>query len=79
MDTIKKLFPYSFKASTVKDLIVTIVVYLIADVVCGFIIGLLGHLPLLGWLFSIVGWLAGIYFFVGIVLAVLNFLGVLKK
>lgn len=79
MDTIKKVFPYSFKASSVKDLIVTIIVYLIADLVCGFVIGLLGKLPLIGWLFGIVGWLAGIYFFVGIVIAVLNFLGVFKK
>lgn len=79
MDTIKKLFPYSFKANSVKDLIVTIVVYLIADLVCGLVIRLLGGLPLIGWLFGIVGWVAGIYFFVGIVLAVLNFLGVLKK
>lgn len=79
MDKLKKYFPYSFKASSVKDLIVTIVVYLIADLVCGFVIGLLGKLPLIGWLFGIVGWLAGIYFFVGIVIAVLNFLGVFKK
>ena len=79
MDTIKKLFPYSFKASSVKDLIITLVVYLIADLICGVVIGLLGKLPLVGWLFGIVGWIAGIYFFVGIVLAVLNFLGVLKK
>lgn len=79
MDMLKKYFPRSFKGSSLKDLIVTVIVYLIADVICGFAIGMLGKLPLLGWLFTIAGSLLGIYFFVGIVLAVLNFLGVLKK
>jgi len=78
MDTLKKFWPRAFKANDVGALIVTIIIYIVADVICGFVIGLLGALPLIGFLFSLVGSLIGIYFFVGIVLAVLNFLKVLK-
>lgn len=78
MDTIKKRFPFSFRGKTLKDLIITILIYIIADVVCGLVIGLLGAIPLVGILFRLVGWALGLYFFVGIVLAVLAFVGVLK-
>ena len=78
MDTIKKLFPLSFGKNTVKDLVIAILIYIVLDIVCGFVIGLLGKLPLIGWLFGLVGAVAGIYFFVGIVIAVLAYLKVLK-
>ena len=42
------------------------------------IIGILGHLPLIGWIAGIIGGLLGLYFTVSIVLAVLDFLKVLK-
>ena len=78
MALIKSLFPFSFQSKTLKGLLITILIYIVLDVVCGFIIGLLGKIPLVGFLFAIVGWVLGLYFLVGIVLAVLNFLGVLK-
>jgi len=78
MSTIKSLFPFSFRASTVKELVITILVYLVADFVCGLIIGFLGSLPIVGFIFAIIGWVLGLYFFVGIVLAVLSYLKVLK-
>ena len=78
MDTIKKLWPQAFKANDVKSLVIAIVIYLVADFICGLVIGLLGGIPLIGLIFRLVGWVAGIYFFVGIVLSVLNFLKVLK-
>lgn len=79
MDTIKKLFPFSFKGSkNLKDLIITVIVYILINVVVGFVLGLLDGLPLVGFLFSILGWLLGIYCFAGILLAVLSFLKVLK-
>ena len=79
MDIIKKLWPWALKAADVKSLVITIVVCIVADFVCGLVIGLLSAIPLIGVLFSIVGWVVGVYFLVGIVLAVLNFLGVLKN
>lgn len=78
MDTIKKFWPHAFKAVDVKSLIITILLYIVADVICGAVIGLLGKIPLLGILFSLVGAVLGIYFFVGIVFAVLSFFKILK-
>ena len=78
MDTIKKIWSRAFTANDVKSLIIAILIYIVADIVCGAVIGLLGGIPLIGILFRLVGWVAGIYFFVGIVLSVLNFLKVLK-
>lgn len=78
MDMIKKFWPISLKAVDVKSLVITIVICLVADFVCGLVIGLLSAIPLIGVIFSIIGWVAGIYFLVAIVLAILNFLGVLK-
>ena len=78
MDLLRKIFPYSFRANDVAGLIVTILVYIVAYVVCGFAIGLLSGLPLIGIVIGLVGSLLGIYFFAGIVIAVLHFLKVLK-
>lgn len=78
MDMLKKYWPRAFKANDGKSLAMAIIFYIVADIVCGLIIGLLGALPLVGFLFKIVGSLVGIYFFVGIILAILNFLKVLK-
>lgn len=78
MDTIKKLFPFSFRATDAKETVIAVVLYLIADLVCGIVIGVLGKIPVLGVVFSIIGWLAGLYFLIGIVLTILAFLGVLK-
>ena len=78
MDTIKKLWPQAFRASDVKSLVIAIVIYIVANFVLGIVFGLLDGIPLIGFVFSILGWIVGIYCFVGIVLAVLSFLKVLK-
>lgn len=79
MDTLKKLFPLSFKAKKdIGALIVNIIIHIVADVVAGLIIGLLSGLPLIGWLFGIVGGLIGVYFTVGVVLSILDYLKILK-
>ena len=72
MDTLKKLFPLSFKAKNgIGGLIVNILIHLVADLVAGLIIGLI---PILG----ILGGLIGLYFTVGIVLSILDYLKILK-
>ena len=76
MQFVRTYFPLSFRGPSLKDMLISILIYIVLDIVCGLIIGLLGALPLIGWLFAIVGWVAGIYFFVGIIIAVLNFLKV---
>lgn len=72
MDTLKKLFPLSFKAKNgISGLIVNILIHLAADLVAGLIIGLI---PILG----ILGGLIGLYFTVGIVLSILDYLKIIK-
>lgn len=72
MDTIKKLFPYSFGASDIKSLVIKILVYLVASAVLGWVIGLI---PIVG---GIVSWVLGIYCTIGWILAVLDYLKILK-
>ena len=72
MDILKKLFPLSFKKKDgIVGLIVNILIHVLADAVAGLIIWLL---PVLGFL----GGLIGLYFTVGIVLSILDYLKVLK-
>ena len=78
MDMLKKFFPLSFKVAETKDLVVSIVIYAIIDVVCGLIIGLLAKIPLIGILFSILGSVIGLYAVAGIVLSILVFVKVIK-
>lgn len=78
MDFLKKFWPFSFRAKDVSNLIISLLVYIVIDIVCGVVIGLLAKLPLIGWLFALVGSLVGLYAFVGIVVTILVFLKVLK-
>lgn len=72
MDIIKKLFPYSFGAADIKALVIKIVVYLVVSAVLGWVIGLI---PFIG---GIISWIIGIYCTVGWILAILDYLKVLK-
>lgn len=78
MDVLKKFFPAAFKATEVKAFIISLIVYVLIDVVCGFVIGLLAKIPLLGIIFSLLGSLVGLYAFVGVVLSILVFVKVIK-
>jgi len=72
MDTLKKLFPLSFKKKDgIVGLIINIIIHVFADAVAGLIIWLLPFLAFLGGLI-------GLYFTVGIVLSILDYLKVLK-
>lgn len=78
METIKKIFPHAFNAVELKPLIFSLVIYVLIDVVCGFIIGILAKIPLLGIVFSIIGTAIGLYALIGIILSILVFLNVIK-
>jgi len=78
MDILKKYWPHAFKATEVTAFIITLIIYVLVDVVCGFVIGLLAKLPIVGILFGLVGTLVGLYALIGIVLAILVFVKVLK-
>ena len=78
MDMIRKVFPYSLGAKDVKELVIKILVYLVAGVIVGALIGILAKIPVLGLIFSLVGAVVDLYCFVGIILAILDYMKVLK-
>ncbi len=73
MDSLKKLFPFSFRNDGVAGLIIGIVIYVVLCAVAGLIIGLVPNLIVLGVIKWILGLLIEIYGLVGIVLAILHF------
>lgn len=79
MDMLKKYFPYSFGAKELKDLIIKIIVYVVAGVVIGTVASVISLIPLIG---GIVGWIIGtvanIYTTAGWIIAILDYLKVLK-
>ena len=56
METLKKFFPYSFKAKRgLGDLIVMALVYLVVGLIAGAVIGIVSQIPIIGWIIGIVG------------------------
>ena len=78
MDTIKRIFPLSFQAEELTSFVKTLVIYLVADLVCGIVFGILGKLPLIGFAFGLINSLLGIYFTIGLILAILVFVNIIK-
>lgn len=79
MDTIKKLFPFSFKEKkTVGELVVNIIIHALVGLVAGILIGLLSGIPVVKILVALVGGLVDIYITAGIVFSVLNYCKVVK-
>ena len=79
MDTLKKLFPYSFKAKDgIGALIVNIIIYLVCGAIAGFVIGLLADVPVIGLVVSLVCGLIDLYVVVGIVVSILDYLKIIK-
>ena len=78
MELLKKFFPYSFGAKDVTALVVKILVYLVVGAIAGAVIGFLSGLPVIGLVFGLVGSIAGVYVTAGIVIAILDYMKVLK-
>lgn len=78
MEMLKKFFPNAFGATETKAFIIALVIYVVIDVVCGAVIGLLARIPLVGIIFSLVGTVVGLYALVGIILSILVFVKVIK-
>lgn len=72
MELLKKIFPYSFGAKDITGLIIKIIVYIVASAVLGFVVGLI---PFVG---GLIGSLISLYSTVGLILAILDYLKVLK-
>lgn len=69
----KDFFPLSAKATDVKALVISILIYVGISVVTGFVLGLLTWIPLIGTLISFVSGIADLYCLAGIVVAIMIF------
>lgn len=78
MDTLKKLFPFSFGVKDVATLIIKILIYIVVGAVIGFVLSLIGKIPVIGLITGLVGALIEIYLLAAIVIAILDFCKVLK-
>ena len=81
MDFLKKLWPTPFKIKE-KDLasfLVQLIIFILICAVAGIVIGILNAIPIVNIISGIAGSLMGVYGFVGVVLCILQFLGVLKN
>ena len=83
METLKKIFPYSFKekkdiAALIINIFVQLVINIIVGTVFGIISTLLAAIPVVPAVIGLVGSLIGLYFFVGIIIAILDYCKVLK-
>lgn len=80
MDILKTLWPTPFKVKEkdVTSLIVQLIIFVVVCAIAGAVIGLLSALPIIGLVFGIVGGLVGLYGFIGIVLCIVNFFGLIK-
>lgn len=79
MNMLKPFFPLVFvPKKDVLALVINIVLHIIADAIAGLVIAILGSLPLIGWAFTVVGSIVGLYFLVSLVLSILDYLNILK-
>lgn len=78
LEAIKKYFPHAFKANDVKSLIIGLVVYAVIAFVAGLVLGLLGIIPIIGFVFGVIGWLVEVYCVAGVILTILAFLKIVK-
>ncbi len=78
MDFIKKLFPQAMQANDLKGLLIAILIYAVVNFVGGFVLGLLDAIPLVGFVFGVLGWVLSIYCAVGIIVALLVFFKIVK-
>ena len=77
-DAVKKYFPHAFKAKDVKSLIIGLIVYALIAFVSGLVLGLLGIIPILGFIFRVIGWLFEVYCIAGVIITILVFIKVIQ-
>lgn len=88
MELIKKIWFYSFKVEkkNVSSFVANLIIWVVASVLAGIVLWLAGQLTgwipvvgeIIGTLLGLVGAVTELYCTVGIVLAILVFIGVLK-
>ncbi len=78
MEILKKLFPLSFQAQDMAQLIIYCLIYIVAGTILGFVIGLLSKIPILGLIFTLIASLVGIYIAAGLTILFLYYFKILK-
>ena len=78
LGSLRKYFPQAFASRDVRSLVVTLITYAIFSFLAGIVLGLLSGIPILGFIFSVIGWMVELYCVAGIVLAILVFLKVVQ-
>lgn len=59
---------------TVKELVISLLTFILIPAVLGLITGLLSGIPVIGWILGIISFLVGIVCLVGIILSILGFI-----
>jgi hypothetical protein len=80
MDFLKTLWPTPFKIKPkdVTSFIVQLIIFALIIIVASILIGVLRAIPIVGWVFGIVGGLIDLYSLIGVILCICKFLDVLK-
>ena len=78
MDLIKQLWPFSFQTKNVSDLLIKAILYVICAALFSILMGVLSKVVVINVIMAIIGTLADIYLFVGLVLLFLNYFKVIK-
>ena len=79
MDMLKKIFPLSFQSKPdIASLVINVLIQLVVSAVAGWIVGIVAAIPLIGFIFGLVGSLLGLYFMASIVISCLDYFKILK-
>jgi hypothetical protein len=78
MELLQRIFPLSFGKKDLAGLIITILIYLVVGAVLGAVVALLAKIPIIGFIFALIGSLIGIYIFAGLVILILVYLNLLR-
>lgn len=78
LNALKPYFPHAFKSNSVKSLIIGLLIYAVIAAVANIVFGLLDNIWIIGFIFSVIGWVVDIYCVAGVILAILVFLKVVQ-
>ncbi|MBO5279861.1 MAG: hypothetical protein J6B55_01435 [Clostridia bacterium] len=80
MDLLRKIWPTPFKIEkgNIVSFLIQLIIFLVITAIAGAVVGVLASIKIIGFdfIFGTIGSLMGIYGFVGIVLCILKFLGI---
>ena len=70
--------PFKIKKANLVSFIVQLLIFVLICAVIGWLMGILGKIAIVGFIFRIIGWFMEIYGFVGIILCIGKFLGIIE-